>query len=87
MRGLPAPEWLPDLIAASAAADVLFLPVSGDALVATGADADGERVSVRLAAGENATVAIADLIADLCSVARGFLAAYLRARRPPEPSE
>ena len=39
------------------------------------------RLEVRLAAGENDTVAMADLIADLCSVARGFLGAYLRARR------
>ena len=85
LRGLPAPEWLPDLIAVRAAADALFLPVTGDAIAATGANAEGERLSVRLAAGENATVAIADLIADLCSVARGFLAAYLRARQPPEP--
>ncbi len=52
-----------------------------DQLAITGTTAEGEQVEVRLAAGENATVAMADLVADLCSVARGFLGAYLRARR------
>ncbi len=84
LRGLPAPDWLPDLIAVHAAPDAIVLPVPGDAVLASGTDAAGERVTVRLAAGEEAAVAIADLIADLCSVARGFLAAYLRARRAPE---
>ncbi len=81
LRGLPVPEWLPDLIVASTAADSLAMPAPVDQLAITGTTEEGERVEVRLAAGENATVAMADMIADLCSVARGFLGAYLRARR------
>ena len=81
LRGLPIPEWLPALIEASTAADALAMPAPIDELAVTGTNAEGERLEVRLAAGENATVAMADLIADLCSVARGFLGAYLRARR------
>ncbi len=81
LRGLPIPEWLPALIEASTAADSLAMPAPIDQLAITGTKAEGERLEVRLAAGENDTVAMADLIADLCSVARGFLGAYLRARR------
>ena len=81
LRGLPIPEWLPALIEASTAADSLAMPAPIDQLAVTGTNAEGERLEVRLAAGENDTVAMADLIADLCSVARGFLGAYLRARR------
>ena len=81
LRSLPVPEWLPALIEATTAADSLALPAPIDQLAITGTNTEGERLEVRLAAGENATVAIADLIADLCSVARGFLGAYLRARR------
>ncbi len=81
LRGLPVPEWLPALIEATKAADSLAMPAPVDQLAITGTNAEGERLEVRLAAGEEATVAMADLIADLCSVARGFLGAYLRARR------
>lgn len=81
LRGLPVPDWLPALIEASTAADSLAMPAPIDELAITGTNGEGERLEVRLAAGENATVAMADLIADLCSVARGFLGAYLRARR------
>ena len=81
LRGLLTPEWLPDLIAASTAADTLAVAATGDTIVITGTDAEGARATVRLATGEDATVAMADLIADLCSVARGFLRAYLLARR------
>ena len=83
LRGLPIPEWLPALIEASTAADSLAMPAPIDQLAVTGTNAEGERLEVRLAAGENDTVAMADLVADLCSVARGFLGAYLRARRSP----
>ena len=75
------PEWLPALIEATTAADSLAMPAPVDQLAITGTNAEGERLEVRLAAGENDTVAMADLVADLCSVARGFLGAYLRARR------
>ncbi len=81
LRGLPIPDWLPALIEATTASDALAMPAPIDELAVTGTNAEGERLEVRLAAGENATVAMADLIADLCSVARGFLGAYLRARR------
>ena len=81
LRGLPVPEWLPTLIEASTAPDSLAMPAPSDQLAVTGTNAAGERLEVRLAAGENATVAMADLVADLCSVARGLLGAYLRARR------
>ncbi len=81
LRGLIAPEWLPDLIAAYAAADTLAVAARGDTIVIAGTDAAGARATVRLAASESATVAMADLIADLSSVARGFLRAYLQARR------
>ena len=81
LRSLPVPEWLPDLIEASTAADSLAMPAPIDELAITGTNVEGERLEVRLAAGENATAAMADLVADLCSVARGFLGAYLRARR------
>lgn len=81
LRSLPVPEWLPALIEASAAPDSLAMPAPVDQLAVTGTNAAGERLEVRLAAGENDTVAMADLVADLCSVARGFLGAYLRARR------
>ena len=81
LRGLPVPDWLPALIEASTAADSLAMPAPIDQLAITGTNAEGERLEVRLASGENATVAMADLVADLCSVARGFLGAYLRARR------
>ena len=81
LRGLPIPEWLPALIEASTAPDSLAMPAPIDQLAITGTNAEGERLEVRLAAGENDTVAMADLIADLCSVARGFLGAYLQARR------
>ncbi len=81
LRGLPVPEWLPALIEASTAADSLAMPAPIDQLAITGTNTEGERLQVRLASGENATVAMADLVADLCSVARGFLGAYLRARR------
>tara|TARA_B100001123_G_scaffold346537_1_gene395047 strand:- start:22790 stop:23422 length:633 start_codon:yes stop_codon:yes gene_type:complete len=81
LRSLPLPDWLPDLIQASSAEDSLAMTAPIDQLAITGTTAEGEQVEVRLAAGENATVAMADLVADLCSVARGFLGAYLRARR------
>lgn len=81
LRGLPVPEWLPALIEATTAADSLAMPAPIDQLAIAGTNAEGERLEVRLAAGENDTVAMADLVADLCSVARGLLGAYLRARR------
>ncbi len=81
LRGQPAPDWLADLIAALTASDTLTLAAPHDQIAITGTTVDGERLEVRLAAGEEVTVAMADLIADLCSVARGFLGAYLRARR------
>ena len=81
LRGLPVPEWLPALVEASTAADSMAMPAPIDQLAITGTNAEGERMEVRLAAGENDTVAMADLVADLCSVARGFLGAYLRARK------
>ncbi len=81
LRGLPVPEWLPALIEATGAPDSLAMPAPIDQLAVTGTNGQGERVEVRLAAGEEATVAMADLVADLCSVARGLLGAYLRARR------
>jgi hypothetical protein len=81
LRGLPVPEWLPALVEASTAADSMAMPAPIDQLAITGTNAEGERLEVRLAAGENDTVAMADLVADLCSVARGFLGAYLRARK------
>ncbi len=81
LRGLPVPEWLPALIEATTAADSLAMPAPIDQLAITGTNAEGVRLEVRLAAGENDTVAMADLVADLCSVARGFLGAYLRARK------
>ena len=83
LRSLPLPEWLPALIEATRAPDSLALPAPIDQLAIAGASVAGERLEVRLAAGEEATVAMADLIADLCAVARGFLGAYLRARRSP----
>ncbi len=81
LRALPVPEWLPALIEATRAADSLAMPAPVDQLAITGTGAAGERLEVRLAAGEEATVAMADLIADLCSAARGFLGAYLRTRQ------
>ena len=81
LRSLPVPEWLGDLIEAFSASGTLVLPGPGDVIIVRGTGHDGERRTTTLAAGENPTVAMTDLIADLCSVARGFLSAYLGTRR------
>ncbi len=81
LRSLPVPVWLGELIDAFSADDTLVVPGPGDVIVVSGTSASGELRTTTLAAGENATVAMTDLIADLCSVARGFLSAYLATRR------
>ena len=52
LRGLPIPDWLPALIEASTASDALAMPAPIDELAVTGTNAEGERLEVRLAAGE-----------------------------------
>jgi hypothetical protein len=93
---LPAAERLrsqPDLaslsrfVAAAAAGNAMFLAPGIDSrrgaveLLLAGGGLESEMVTAALGALEQDAAALADLTADLSSIARGFLGAYLDARR------
>lgn len=86
LRAQPALGELDTIVAAAEAGSTMFLVPAGDTrhvpteVLFAGRARDGEPVVVTLGAGEGDAAALADITADLSSIAVAFLGAYLDAR-------
>lgn len=86
LRAQPDLGSLTDLVAAAEMGSQMLLMPNGrlsEECWFAGPTADGSYVAASLGTEEQDAATLADLTADLCSVARGFLGAYLDARRVP----
>ncbi|MCC7365897.1 MAG: hypothetical protein IT303_16145 [Dehalococcoidia bacterium] len=87
LRGQPDLHLLEGLVAAAASGNsMLLIPSSGPRNVPSecwfaGLTAEGEAFAASFGVEEVDAANLADLTADLCGIARGFLNAYLGARR------
>lgn len=85
LRGQPSLADLGELVAAAETGNPMFLvPTFGraDEAWVAGIDREGRTVATSFAAAsEPDAIGLADLTADLCGIARGFLESYLQGRR------
>jgi hypothetical protein len=87
LRGQPTLHELTGLVAAAESGNAMLLaPGIGTRNILeeawfSGVDAAGEPFAISFGAGENYAANLADLTADLCRIARGFLLSYLEGRR------
>lgn len=87
LRSQPSLPDLDGLVAAAGSANpMLILPPGTPGGIAaecwfSGSDASGQVFTSAFAADEGAAASLADLTADLCRIARGFLLDYVRSRR------
>ena len=85
LRGQPSLADLNELVAAAETGNQMFLvPTFGraDEAWVAGVDRNGRTVAASFAAAsEPDAIGLADLTADLCGIARGFLESYLHGRR------
>lgn len=87
LRSQPSLPDLDGLVAAAASANpMLIIPTATPGGIASecwfsGSDAAGQVFTSAFAADEGAAASLADLTADLCRIARGFLLDYVRSRR------
>jgi len=86
LRAQPGLATLSDLVAAAELGSPMLLLPNGrlsEECWFAGPTRSGGHVAASLDTEEHDAAALADLTADLCSVARGFLGSYLDARRAP----
>lgn len=87
LRAQPDLAGLASLVAAAESGRAMVLIPGLDShrppaeLWFSGVDRQDEPVAAALGAGEGDAAGLADLTADMCSIARGFLGAYLESRR------
>jgi hypothetical protein len=87
LRAQPDLDELTGLVAAAETGNPMLL-IPGldrrqvpDQCWMAGVDAEGESVASSFGAGESDATTLADITADLCGIARGFLMSYVDARR------
>ena len=87
LRGQPGLAGLGSLVeAAETGTAMLLIPYAGNHAMPTecwlaGVSADGTPLAASFGVDEQDAAGLADVTADLCTIARGFLGAYLEARR------
>jgi hypothetical protein len=86
LRAQPGLASVTDLVAAAEMGSAMLLMPNGrlsEECWFAGPTPGGDHVAASLGTEEHDAAALADLTADLCSIARGFLGSYLDARRVP----